>query len=289
MPSWSGRTVLLLPVLLALAPAGCTNPAVEGSSPLAPAQMSPDSCVLEISFVRFPFGDPEVNDQLWREIDEQHFPADVRRRLARNGFRLGLLHGQVPDTLAELLELEDTPQPPTAANEVDVAALASASPPVRRHLQIRAGGRKEIIASGLYDELPVLIAEPGRLGGQTYRQAQALLAVKTYPQADGQVRVELVPELHHGEPRQRWVGQQGMWRLEAGKARRVFEEMGFSATLAPGSMLVLSSLPSRPGSLGHHFFTEDTGQLEQKLLLLRLAQTQHDGLFGPSGMPGLEE
>jgi hypothetical protein len=281
--------LLLLPAILVLALAGCTTPAVEGKSPLAPVQMSPDSCVLEISFVRFPFGDPEVNGQLWQEVDEQHFPAEVRRRLARNGFRLGLLDGQVPDKLAELLELDDKPRPTGEANQIDVAALASGSPPVRRHLQIRAGQRNEIIASGLYDQLPVLISEPGRLGGQTYSQAQAVLAVKTYPQNDGRVRVELVPELHHGEPRRGYVGQQGMWRLDVGKARRVFEEMGFSATLSPGGMLLLSSLPSRPGSLGHHFFTEGTGHLEQKLLVLRLAQTQHDGLFSPSGILRLEE
>jgi hypothetical protein len=160
---------------------------------------------------------------------------------------------------------------------------------VCRHLQVRAGQRKEIVASGLYDELPVLISEPGRLGGQTYTQAQAVLAVKTDPQADGRVRVELVPELHHGEPRQRWVVEQGMWRLEAGKRRRVFKEMGLAATLSPGCMLLVGSLPDRRGSLGHHFFTEDGGQLQQKMLVLRLAQTQHDGLFGPSGVLPMRE
>lgn len=242
--------------------------------------------MLEVFFVRFPFGDPGPNDELWAEVDEQHFPADLRRRLAQNGFRLGMLDGRIPDTLARLLELKDGPQPAGEANQVDLSELASGSPPVLRHLQIRAGQRKEIVASGLYEELPVLISESGQLGGQTYSQAQAVLAVKTFPQGDGRVRVELVPELHYGAPRQRWVGQEGMWRLEAGKEQRVFDDMGFSATLSPGGMLLLSSLPNRPGSLGHHFFSEQSGRLEQKLLVLRLSQTQHDGLFGPSGILG---
>ena len=279
-----GPVVLLLPASLALTPAGCITPVVQGKSPLTQVQMSPDSCVLEIFFVRFPFGDPEINGPLWDEVDEQHFSADLRRRMARNGFRLGLLDGQIPETLSKLLELSDTAAPIGAASQINVADLASGSPPVRRHLQIRGGQRKEIVASGLYEQLTVLISDAGGLGGQTYSQAQAILAVETSPESDGRVRVELVPELHYGKPRQRWVGRQGMLRLEAGKARRVFEEMGFSATLAPGSMLLLSSLPNRPGSLGHHFFTEDSGSLEQKLLVVRLAQTQHDGLFGPSGV-----
>ncbi len=289
MPSLFARTVLLLSAILAVGLAGCTTPALEGRSPLAPARMSPDSCVLEIFFVPFPFGDPEVNGELWEEVDEQHFPAELRRRLARNGFRLGLLDGQIPATLSKLLKLKDGLQPTGEANQIDVAELASGSPPVRRYLQIRAGRRQEIIASGVYDHLPVLISEPGQIGGQTYSQAQAVLAVKSFPQGDGGVRVELVPEVHHGQPRQRYVGRQGMWRLEAGREQRVFEEMGFSATLSPGCMLLVSSLPNRPGSLGHHFFTEEDGKLEQKLLVLRLAQTQHDGLFGPPGRLGREE
>jgi hypothetical protein len=54
-------------------------------------------------------------------------------------------------------------------------------------------------------------------------------------------------------------------------------------------MLILGSLPSRSGSLGHHFFTkENNGRLEQKLLIVRLSQTQHDGLFDPPEPLNLE-
>ena len=80
-----------------------------------------------------------------------------------------------------------------------------------------------------------------------------------------------------------------MLRLEAGRPRRAFDEMTISATLSPGSMLLLSSVPRLPGSLGHHFFTEDNGRLEQKLLVLRLAQTQHDELFTPPEVLQLPE
>jgi hypothetical protein len=65
--------------------------------------------------------------------------------------------------------------------------------------------------------------------------------------------------------------------------------MAITAELAPGSMLILSSLANRPGSLGHHFFTESEPRLEQKLLIVRLAQTQHDGLFNPPEPLKLED
>jgi hypothetical protein len=65
--------------------------------------------------------------------------------------------------------------------------------------------------------------------------------------------------------------------------------MTIDAPLRPGQMLVLGSLPERRGTLGHHFFTQKTGgRLEQKLVVIRLSQTQHDGLFDPPGVPPLE-
>ena len=77
------------------------------------------------------------------------------------------------------------------------------------------------------------------------------------------------------------MGSQGIIRLETGRAKKVFENLAISATLSSGEMLLVSSQPQRPGSVGHYFFTEQTsGALEQKLLIIRLAQTQHDDLFG---------
>lgn len=279
------RTVLLTSLLFL--PAGCRTPALTGKSPLAPAQMSADSCVLEIFFVRRPFGDPEVNEELWREVDEQEFRPELRRRLARNGFRAGLLDGQIPLALSRLLELEGKQAPTAEGNQINVADIDWRRPVVR-HLPIRAGRRNEIIASGVYEKLPVLVRESDSLGGKNYYQAQAIFAIRMSPRSNGQVRLDLVPELHHDQPRQRFVGSQGVWSLEAGRPRRAFDDLGLSATLSPGCMLLLSSLPNRPGSLGHHFFTDEEDQLEQKLLVVRLAQTKHDDLFIPSEQLPLE-
>ena len=287
MSSLAGRILLLAALLL---PAGCVNLAVrKGESPLAAPQMSPDSCALDIFFIRFPFNDPQVNGLMWREIDEQHFPAQLRQRLVRNGFRVGLVSGQMPIALSKLMELGDKPAASGELPATEPTEFADQPRVLRRHLQLPAGRRSEIVTSGVYDRLPVLICEAGQLGGQTYHQAQTLLALRTFPQDDGRVRLELMPELHHGEPSGRWVGNQAMMRLETQRPRRVFDEMAVSATLSPGAMLVISSLPQRPGSLGHHFFTEDGERLEQKLLVIRLSQTQHDELSSPPPVLPLEE
>ena len=286
MPSGRRQIVLLLAVL---AIAGCNTPLRKGKSPLMPAQMSSDSVVLDMFFVRFPFGDPAVNDKLWEEIDEQQFSPELRERLARNGFRVGLVSGPMPVELSKLLQLNDKPAPTQEIEDAKIDNLEAQPRVVRRHLQLRAGQRSEIIASGVYAQLPVLIWESGQVCGQTYNQARGIFAVTSFPQPDGRVRLELAPELHHGQARQRWVGSQGILRLEAGQPRQTFDDMTITADIAPGAMLMLSSLPNRPGSLGHHFFTESDGRLEQKLLIVRLSQTQHDGLFNPPEPLKLEE
>ncbi len=286
----SGRREILLLAVLAMA--GCTTAALhKGKSPLATPQMSSDSVVLEMFSVRFPFGDSGVNEKLWAAIDEQQFTPELRERLARNGFRAGVVSGQIPVELAKLMQLNDKPPPTDEPVSTQIDELATRPPVLKRHLQIRAGRQSTILASAVYPELPVLMSEPGQLCGQTYHLAQGIFSVKSFPQADGRVRLELVPELQHDQPQQRWIGDQGVLRLEAGQPKRTFDELALSIKLSPGAMLVLSSLPNRPGSLGHHFFTEKEaeGPLEQKLLIIRLAQTQHDALFSPPQPLKLDE
>ena len=47
--------------------------------------------------------------------------------------------------------------------------------------------------------------------------------------------------------------------------------MTIAADLRCGAMLIVSSLPNRPGSLGYYFLTSNDGRLEQRLLIVRLA------------------
>ena len=137
------RRQIVLLAMLALA--GCSTPLHKGKSPLLPTQMSSDSVVFDIFFVRYPFGDSTVNEKLWDEIDEQHFSPDLRERLARNGFRIGLVSGQMPMEMSKLLELSDKPATGDAATEMKVeesrsqttrhapAPPASRRPPGRNH------------------------------------------------------------------------------------------------------------------------------------------------------------
>ncbi len=275
------RSPGLLALLCALAGCARLPEQPRGELPLKPAQMSPDSVVVEVFFVRCPPDDERLNCSLWQEVDEQQFSPEVRHRLLTNGFRAGVVFGQIPVTLAQLLELEDKPAPQEGALKSALSTFEAEPTVMRRHIQTRPAQRNEIVTSSIYDSLPVLVYNQGEVRGQTYRQAQGILALKTLPEPDGRVRICLTPELHHEQVRKRWVGRQGMLQMEASRPRRTFDEMELCATLVPGDMLVLTSLPDHPGSLGHQFFTTTEGEPARKLLVVRLAQTQRDGAVQP--------
>lgn len=283
------RTVLLFCALpwIVLA-GGCRlfepSESAHDRSPLRPARPSPDSVALEIIWVRFPLDDPQLGNNVWQEIDETQIPPAVRRELASNGLRVGVVGGTLPDAIAGLLAPEEEP-PSESSADVEASERQNdlmAEPTIRRRLlQLRRGRRAEIQASEVYESLPLLLPKNRDLRGDIYHDAQAVYALRVDPQPDRTAVVELTPELHYGAARLRWTSEDaGMLRQAPLRDREVFASLRISAPLAPGEMLVLTSLPGSASRLGHYFHTVQaaTGR-EQKLILVRLAEVPPSDAF----------
>ena len=267
---------------LALPAVGCqwVAPRASERSLLTVAKPSTDSACLEVFFAKFPAGAAEINGPMWDEIDEQQFSPQVRRLLAQNGFRAGVVGSHVPLELAKLLKLTDAPRKPASEQ---VQSLDAEPTVTLRVLHSRSGQRNEVLSSQIYEQLPLLVREGDGLRGRTYYKAEGRFGLRSFPEADGRVRLELQPELHHGDPQQKWVGSDGIMRLDSGRPKQVFEELGIKVALLPGQMLVMTNLVDRPGSLGHYFFTEPKSEtLTQRLLVVRAAGAAEDQLFQDS-------
>jgi hypothetical protein len=271
---------------------GCARLDKSAGSPLTPLRAATETVGLEIFVVRIPQDSPDLNDAFWNEIDEQQFPAELRRKLAANGFRAGVVGNRLPLKLEQLLKLSE--EPAKAELEPNRVVDFENEPPIRRRLlQILSGRRANIICLGEHvrePELVVLMREAdGQLAGRTYHKVMGLLAAKAIPQGDGRVQIELVPELEHGEPQRRFEPGDGMLRVEFGPPHERFEMLRLAATLSPGQMLLVTGLSERTGSLGYQFFIErNAKRSQQKLLLVRLAQTQYDDLFTDVPQPNDE-
>jgi hypothetical protein len=276
--------------------------------------MSPDSVVLELALVDMPTSELAAVEDLWKGIDEQQFPTDVRRRLSDLGFRCGTLGEQLPSWLTRHLEQQSTR---LVVNEGNGTASVSDVPTLRR-IQCREGDRRSIPVADVQEELivqpsaapaprPPGVSNSGAEARETqrYGHAQCHLAITAHPHGDGQVRVTLTPEIQYGQFRQHWVGEEGSFRIEDSRDSQRFGELTVEATLRPGQTLCLATTPQAV-SLGKAFFcvaspassspaSESKGTAVEdglsasdsprRLVLVRLAQTQTDDLFSPHQWP----
>jgi hypothetical protein len=214
----------------------------------------------------------EQLEQLWLHADEQIVDAATRRELARNGFRAGVVGPSPPDGMAELLELD--PSPETSSSPWQAQPLDKA-PTVTGHLHHRPPNQRiEIQASAVYDELPLFVGGDAGLTGKIMERAQGLYALKWSPLPQGRVQIEVTPELHYGQPKTQYApGEGNEWRYATARMKEVFEKLRIQVPLSAGQMLVISSDPRAIGSLGHHFHTLSAPDGQQhRLVVIRLVQ-----------------
>ena len=286
-PAWRA---LVLALLVTTAPQGCAKIDRGAAPTLLPPQLATGSVGLEIIFVRVPLGDPDINGPLWTDIDEQQFSLEARRRLAANGFRAGIIGTRLPQQLEQLLK--QTEETPKLASEMTPVTDFENQPVINRKLfRVLGGRRATIICTGEATRHPqmcvLLRGEDGQVNGKTYPKVMGVFATKAFPQGDGRVRLELLPEVEYGDPQRRFEPSDGMIKVEFGPPHETFDTLRMESLLSAGQMLVVSALPDRTGSLGYHFLVDSSGpRPQQKLLLVRLAQTQHDNLFEPDELAG---
>lgn len=270
-----------LAISFLLTTSGCAswNPSADGQVSQLPSSPLPaDSVVLEIAFARLPLADDSTYHEIWQHADEQAFPVDLRRELAANGLRCGILSNQLPARLRQIIDKNSGSLAERAEDALDVEAETKRAD---RRIQCRAGRRAKVYTSKTFESLALLTHEDGKVRGWPLSQAQCLLGLKAYPQGDARARIDLVPEVEHGDMKTQYVGREGTVMPQLARERVVLDNLKLDAMLSPGHVLMVSTTPEVKG-LGDHFFVEQSaGGPMRSLLLIRLAVTQHDDLFAP--------
>ena len=278
--------VLLLAVGLSLtgcrfvgSPRPATEPGVEAASAGdrdGAARPTPRTIPLELVFVRCDEHDAALRDELWQFVDEQGFDADLRRRLAANGLRVGIVGGHLPPHLAARF---------TATAEAGPETLATDAAVSRRTLRLLPGRRGEVVMASGIRELVLLEHADGGVRGGTYADASPLVSVRAKPAADGRVEIEAVPEIRHGPVEKSWVGEDGMFRLETGQRRHRLEHLALTALLPREGMLVLACGGDDTASVGDCLLRDhDRGERTSvRLLVIRPLADTIDPLFTPPG------
>jgi hypothetical protein len=266
-------------VALIGAAVGCAplNVAHKSSNPLPHGRLPADAVVLDLVFARVRAADSDAYESIWDAADEQRLGADARSALANNGLRVGVLGQQLPPRLRELIDASAKLLPQLSEGQPDEINLSGS----RQHLPVRAGHRTVVTASKVFPSLPLLLSENGNVHGHQLNDARCTLSLKAYPQADGRVKLSIVPEIEHGQLKERWGGSEGMMIQQTSQERLTLDRLAFEAVLTPGQTLLLSTTPEIKG-LGEYYFSQQSGgAVDRRLLLIRFSQTQFDGLFAP--------
>ena len=187
-------------------------------SPLATPRLADDSVVVEVSFIRVPAKDQQQLKQVWNDVDETDIAASLRTKLKENGIRCGKLPSAIPASFETLLSGDKNITDPTAQ-----AGSLNLNMGLRnRRLQCTAGSENFVVLSdAVIDNLVVIHSEEQYTSAEKFQQAQCQFEFRTYPQADGSVRLELVPQIHHGVAKSQFKGHDGAWLL---KTQRDVEE-----------------------------------------------------------------
>ena len=255
---------------------GCSawsnSDAYSGVARLPHPVMPKDSVGIEIATVTFDATDRSLLEKVLLELDEQVLDPHLRRQMSRNGFVGGLLGTQLPSSIQVLLlEAADRRTHPTAENQVDTADQ-------QRFVQCRPGQRKGI---GLWSTANVMTLQQDDgefLVPVQYQNATALFGMRCRQTSSSTAIVTLTPEIKHGPLRQKFIVQNSSIHRSSEQETTEYSDLNMGFPLASGETLLLTC-NELEDLLGQRMFQNETGT-RQKMLLVRLAQTQVDLSFG---------
>lgn len=247
------RHAAILGALMALVGCTLTQSELRKGAALLPTVGSvagpaivPRQCALRMAILERPANDPVLGETLWNVADVQALDEPTRRSLATNGLRIGIVTGDLPREVQEVL---DAP-PPHQVNPATVILPDGDSTLV--DLEAKA------------PELNLLLALQQRntVEGKRYADAHGFLRLSARLEDGGAVDLSLAPELHHGPVRQGWGVASGggslapqQFVVHNGQTEETFRDLAVGLSLRPGQVAVASLEPGRKGSLGHFLFS----------------------------------
>ncbi len=245
------------------------------------AELAPDAVSFDALLVHIPYQDRALVEAFWNDVDEQEIDPETRRYLNEQGFRAGLIGASIPDSLSRLLTLKGRELRSTLEEEVDYSKKSTGAPVAySKPINLRAGMKSVIEARGdVIPAIPILENQNGALVGKSYNDAQTLFSVAIDPAPDGSVRFDVTPFLRYGAPRLATRYQHGQLVRTQEQPTKTFDALKCSLALRPGQFLAIGASDAKTSALGRWFFTDGGDDYDQKILVLRLLVTQHDGEF----------
>lgn len=222
-----------------------------------------ETIVLEITHLEQPLSDLSLVDLLWKDVAEVGtLGMELRRNLEANGFRVGIIGSNPPRVLDSLMEVDVGWRAQQEGHQVV---------PNNGRVAVFPGDPFTVLASDTYETCRIEIPRESVWEPVDYENVSCRFCVKAQKVQNGWVKLEFVPEIHHGANAVRWVASDdGRQMSNSQRIERLYGQR-FELTLNKGEMAVLTATNPDSSRLGHAFFVGNgDDDHRQRLMIVRL-------------------
>jgi hypothetical protein len=229
---------------------------------LSPVVMPQDGIELEVYFVERPTEDPLIGESLWSEVNEINgFDPRTQSRLKEAGIRCGIAGSSPPSSIRALVSAQE---------------FRNASQQTRIQTATLMSGRSAELETAIVNyPFRVTPTGPGGREPTQYDAARCILRVSGERVQEGWVRLEFLPEIHHGNRQVRTVPTDHAWELQESQQIDPLYEQRFEAELNLGEMVIIGATGAGRDTVGRYFFRGgEPRPTSERLVIIRVRGIQ---------------
>ena len=248
-----------------------------GTKGVVKNELASDTVGIETILLRLSALEGRELPDLWAGADEQVFSPALRMAFDRNGLRVGKFRGVLP-ALAQRWIAENAER--IATDPMEQAGVVADVSSFTQLWRCRASQSKELTIRNLpQDSVTLFYNEDGVKGGM-YHAPHFMMMLQAFPLGDGSARVQLVPQLEHGQARRVVVAKESAIRTDERRDSILWKGLGLDVQLQLGDCLVLGA-SSEPHGLGEHYFRTRTrsNEVQDVILLVRVSELHAPDVF----------
>jgi len=243
---------LLIPLVAAV---GCLNPpGGKGSSwkdrlRSFTGPVGADVVVFEVAVLEVAAGDRYVNGEMWASVDDQVLPAEARRKLEEQGFRVGKVNGRPPDKLQDILTSERHNR-------------------AARRVSKRSGSPYPILMGPQHEAFQFEPGLDGKPQSPVYELAQCHIQVTPVISPEGKVQFQFAPQIQHADKKKTAQLMPTLaLGLQGNHATETFSALAWEVPLDVNEYIIVGTRFDKPQSLGFRLMVTAEGDRPAQWLL----------------------
>jgi len=239
---------VLLMLSAALVAVGCRNLKVNEKPSagivLPKSQMKSDSVAVRVAIAELDDHQEIQFKSFMETTDSQKIPLAIRQRLDENGIRVCVVSSVNSSQLQRLLAPLELNHKWLNQQELELAEAGKLEPVRRlssqRHVEKKRGESFSIEVSPVQPSATwqVHVGERKFPGRATLAQCQ--MRVSSWPQPDGSVNLQFIPEIHHGESLSRIGVMDRNLLVEQRRDVEEFHALAFDVSVQPGETIIIA-------------------------------------------------